>query len=356
MTEIEIFAKRLKQARILNKFSMDKLVESMGGRVSKQAISKYESAKMMPNSEVLVCLASALGVELDYFFRPFVLRVGEFKVSFRKKSNVGVKDENALTVQIQDQVERYLEIEEILSKSRVVDVPSFSAPLSSAKQMRELALELRHFWNLGYGALANVQDLVEDHGIIVASVAAPLEFDGVSGIIGERAMIIVLNSSQTHVERRRFTTMHELCHLLCNEYFSPGLSLAEVEKLCDEFANEMLLPSYVIERDFIAGAKVSMSELIRVQLEYGISIDAIMYKLRGLEFVNESRYKSFCIRKNTSPSLKREVQKSRYCENMSNKFETMVYAALAKDLITVSKAASLLNVSSSTVRKHLNAV
>ena len=40
MTELEIFAQRLRQARIQKKISMDKLVERIGGLVSKQAISK----------------------------------------------------------------------------------------------------------------------------------------------------------------------------------------------------------------------------------------------------------------------------------------------------------------------------
>ena len=67
----QIFAQRLKQARILQKMSMDQLVAKIGGLVTKQAISKYESAKMLPNDTVLVALATALDVDADYFFRPF---------------------------------------------------------------------------------------------------------------------------------------------------------------------------------------------------------------------------------------------------------------------------------------------
>ncbi len=43
-------------------------------------------------------------------------------------------------------------------------------------------------------------------------------------------------------------------------------------------------------------------------------------------------------------------------EWLSVKFETMVYAAVARDLISTSKAASLLHVSVTTVRKHLNVI
>ena len=111
---LKVFAQRLKQARILKTMSLDQLVVNIGGVITKQAISKYEAAKMMPNSTVLVALASALDVDADYFFRPFTFNVNELKVSFRKKSDTSVKDSNSLKVQIQDEVERYLEVEESL--------------------------------------------------------------------------------------------------------------------------------------------------------------------------------------------------------------------------------------------------
>lgn len=64
----ELFAKRLKNARLLSAMSQDNLVEAMGGIVSKNAISKYERGQMMPNSSVLIKLAKALDVKPDYFF------------------------------------------------------------------------------------------------------------------------------------------------------------------------------------------------------------------------------------------------------------------------------------------------
>ena len=71
VSDVQIFAQRLRQARILRKISMDQLVALIGGLVSKQSISKYESAKMLPNSSVLIALATALNVDVDYFFRSF---------------------------------------------------------------------------------------------------------------------------------------------------------------------------------------------------------------------------------------------------------------------------------------------
>ena len=351
---LNVFAQRLKQARILKKMSMDQLVANIGGIITKQAISKYEKAKMMPNSMVLAALATALDVDVDYFFRPFTFNVNELKMSFRKKSSTSVKDVNSLKVQIQDEVERYLEVEEILGKDKQSALQLECGYLSESSQMRKQANKLREEWQLGLDAIGNVQDILEAHGIKVICTEAPLEFDGVSGVINGKDYIVVLNKRQEHVERRRFTTMHELGHLLFDKHFSPTLTLREKEKLCDAFASEMLLPSIVLQGIFSPGDKISTSEVRQLQVVYGISFDAIMHKLYELDIINDSKYKAYCIRKNQNVALKRFVEDSCYNEAFSTKFETMVYAAAAKDLISTSKAASLLHSSVGTVRKHLN--
>jgi Zn-dependent peptidase ImmA (M78 family)/DNA-binding XRE family transcriptional regulator len=353
-SDVQIFAQRLKQARILKKLSMDQLVDRIGGIVSKQAISKYEAAKMSPNSTILVALSLALDVDVEYFFRPFNFDLNEFEVSFRKKANTTAKDVNALKVQIQDQVERYLEVEEILGDTAHEVLVSEGKVLSSPEEMCQLADELRGKWKLGMDAIANVQDVLEAHGIKVISTEAPDGFDGVSGVVNGKDYIVVLNNNRDHIERRRFTALHELGHLLYNNRFQADLTTRDKEKLCDAFASEMLLPSSVLHSSFKPGDKISSSELKQLQMMYGISINAIMHKLKELGLLSESKYKGFCIRKNQDAELKRYVETSRYAESMTNKFEAMVYSAAAKDLISTSKAASLLQTSVSTVRKHLN--
>ena len=352
----QIFAQRLKQARILQKMSMDQLVAKIGALVTKQAISKYESAKMMPNDIVLCSLASALDVDADYFFRPFTFDLDQFQVSFRKKSDTSVKDVNALKVRIQDEVERYLEIEAILGKDTPKLKPIDGEELSTAAQMREQALKIRQDWQLGLDAIGNVQDVLEAHGIKVICTDAPAGFEGVSGVVNEHHLILVLNRRQEHVERRRFTALHELGHLLFNHCFATSLTTREKENLCNAFASEMLLPSQNLKAIFSPGEKISTSELRQIQLVYGISVDAIMHKLNEIGIISDSKYKTYCIRKNRNEAMKKFVEESCYKEDLSTRFSMMVYAAAAKDLISTSKAASLLNTSIITVRNHLNVI
>lgn len=355
-SKMEMFAKRLKQARILRKISMDELVQLLNGAVSKQAISKYETGKMRPSSGVLISLAMALEVDVEYFYRPFSFDIDKFQISFRKKSDTNVKDINALKVKIQDDVERYLEVEEILQKETEPLPKSIGEPLVTPEQMRNLATQLRSEWELGNNAIANVQDVLESKGVKVINTEAPCGFDGVSGIVNGKHYIVILNKCQGHVERRRFTAMHELGHLLYNDRMSSELTLREKENLCNVFASEMLLPSAILQKQFGSGEKISTSELRMFQMAYGISIDAIMHKLLELNIISASKYKTFCIRKNQNNQLKKFVEATLYKENLSNKFETLVYSAAAKELISISKASALLHSSVNTVRKNLSLV
>lgn len=356
---LETFAKRLQQARLKAKLSMEKLSEKMNGIVTKQAISKYEKAKMMPNSTILIAMAEALDCDLDYFFRPFSFELDEFKVSFRKKSDTLVGDQKALEVQIQDEVERYLEIEEILGLEPSNELSSDlkpSEPLSTSSDMVEMAKKVRQHWQLGSAPIANTHELLEAHGIKVLLTEAPDNFWGVSGIVNDRTPVIVLNSNDRHIEHRRLTALHELCHLLYNQYFSDKLTKHQKEKLCNAFANEMLLPSETLISLFSGKNKIAFAELEALNINYGISIDAIVYKLKDLGVIGEKRYQGFCKHKNSRPEFKAYIETSRYNEEPTTRFKALVYSALAQQLLTTSKAASLLGVSINKVRNSATVI
>ena len=175
--DLMTFAKRLQQARLKARLSMEKLCEKMNGLVTKQAISKYEKAKMMPSSTILISLAEVLDCDIDYFFRPFTFELDQFKVSFRKKSDTTAGDQKALKVQIQDEVERYLEIEDVLQlkPTALLSEPLVpSQPLSSSSDMVEMAQKVRVAWQLGNAPILNAMELLEAHGVkgSMAGIAA----------------------------------------------------------------------------------------------------------------------------------------------------------------------------------------
>ena len=174
MEKKEIFAARLKNARVMKGYSMDELVAAMGNNISKMAISKYEKCQLSPNSTILISLANALGQPVDYFFRPFTLQIDSVK--FRKtKSNLAKKQEESIKENIADLVERYINIEEICDCAVKFCSP-FEKEISTREETLFNANELRDYWNLGQDGIVNVIELLEDHGVKVMEVDAPESF------------------------------------------------------------------------------------------------------------------------------------------------------------------------------------
>lgn len=349
MTQNEIFAQRLKNARVMKGYSMDELVSAMGNSLSKMTISKYEKCQLSPSSTVLISLSKALEQPVDYFFRPFTMQIESVK--FRKhKSKLAVKQEESIKQNISDMFERYITIEEICNASVKFDSP-FENPVSSVAQVKEAALKLRDFWNIGSDGIINVIDLLEEHGIKVIEIDAPDSFDGLSSMVNDVYPVIVLNRTFSS-ERKRFTALHELGHLILN--FDESVSEKEEEAFCNLFANEMLILESMFRR-IIGNSRreITYPELKAVQIHFGISCDALMYKAKTCGIISEQRFKTYCIQKNTVSQFKERVETSLYPDEKSYRFTRLVYSALSKELITTSKAAALLNQSIEQVREDL---
>ena len=109
----------------------------------------------------------------------------------------------------------------------------------------------------------------------------------------------------------------------------------------------MVLREFGLVRD-----KISLTELIEVQKKYGISISAIIYRLVDSNIFSENRQVEFYKKINCNPSLKREVNMERFqTPERSNRFEQLVYRALSQEIISISKASSLLNQSISSLKE-----
>ena len=155
-------------------------------------------------------------------------------------------------------------------------------------------------------------------------------------------------------ERKRFTALHELGHLLLN--FDSSINEKQIESYCNLFASEMLISKDVfIQKIGLNRRDISLQELQDIQEQFGISLISLLEKAKGLNIITESRFKTFCIKKN-QPKFKEIVEQSRYKQEQSNRFVRLVYRALASEIISISKAGVLLNTPINAVRNQLNLV
>ena len=341
----DIFAKRLKNARLMLGLSMGKLAEKTG--ISRQMISKYEKALSMPDSSVLIKLAQTLNQKVDYFFTPFKIELGP--IEFRKKSSLGKKKQDSIKEKIQLMMEHYLELEDILSINYEFENPLSRTSVINAEEVEEAAEELRAQWVLGNDPIYSVIALLEEHEVKIIEIDENIsDFDGLSSLIKDKYPVIVVNKNFP-IERKRFTLLHELAHLLLK--FPEN---SDKEKLCHRFAGAMLLPREEAKEQFGNFRRsLSVNELIAVQKHFGISTSALIYRLYHTRIINKQKQRQFFIRMNQNKNFKANLEEERYQgEEFSNRFEKLIYRALAQEQISISKAASMLGISVQQVRDN----
>lgn len=338
----DIFALKVKQGRILNGMSLQNLADFIG--VSKQMISKYENALAFPSSHILIELSKALKVKVDYFFTPASIELGE--INFRKKSQFSQKQENALKENIKNKVANYLEIENILKIDNTFSNPLKKKTVASIDKstIQSIVNDLRKEWEIGIDPIHNIIQLLEDKEIKVIEISEieSTKFDGLATIIDNKYPVIVINKN-FNIERKRFTLLHELGHLLLD---LPDCDNKTEEKICNIFAAEFLLPESILIKEF--GAKrteISTQELITIQRKYGISIQAIIYKLSEASIITQHSLESFFKKLNYDSHFKAQINLERFqTPEVSERFQQLVYRALSQELISSSKAATLLNI------------
>jgi len=341
----EIFAHRVKSARKMAGFSQQNLADKLNNIISKQAISKYEKGEMLPDSQVLLNLADVLNVKPDYFFRKPVVNLSE--IEFRKKSKLSIKEENSIKEKTIDFLERYLELENLLGIDEPFKIPVKNKIISSHEHIENVTVDLRNAWDLGLNPVPNVLEMLEDRGVKVFELNTSDNFDGFSSNV-KGIPVIVLNKKLDPI-RKRFTALHELGHLILK--FDENKEHHSREKLCHSFAGAFLIPKPIFFREFSEHrTSISLPELIAVKEYFGISVQALMMRAKVLNVISESRLTNFFIyvRKNR---LQNEETWGEYTgKEKSGRYHQLVFQAASEQIITISKAAELENITVSEFR------
>lgn len=157
---INEFGVRLYSARKMAGMSMAALAEKAGAIVSKQAISKYEKGQINPGNKVLIALSKALGVKVDYFFRPSKISIS--RLEFRKRSQLTKKVEEQIKYLSLDFLQKHLEIEDILNVQEPFVNPVSKPLVKNHGDIERAARERKDKWKLGNGPVPHLIELLEN--------------------------------------------------------------------------------------------------------------------------------------------------------------------------------------------------
>ena len=344
----DIFARRFKSARLKSGLSLQALADKIGESITKQAISKYEQDKAMPDSKKMIELAKALNVKLDYFFRPARVEIELSEPAYRKRSTMSKKRLYVINETVRDLIERYVETENLFNSSEPVKLPAQDVRnIFSFEDVEQLAENIRKLWNLGNDPIESMVDVLEDNNFKVALIEGDEKFDGLS-CWGNKKIPIIISKKNCSGDRQRSNLAHELGHLLMN--VSDGF---DEEKAAYRFSASFLVPRGVAYNELGEHRKkLNLPELHILKHKYGMSMQQWVYRAKDLGIISASHAKDWFIWFRQH-GAKIEPGKPVEEENPT-RMRKIVFQGLAENIISPPKAAELLNCSINEIKKSMS--
>ena len=278
---------RLRQVRLARGLTQDELVARMGGMITKAALSLYEKGNAQPRPGVLLQLARALSVtpaDLDSLSTFSV----EF-VAFRRKSGMSKSMEEAIQNRIAFDLDRRVRLQQLVHAGTREGFPFQAFPVSALTDAEDAALKVRDWMGLGRDAIGNVTETLESHGVHVFTVEASDQFDGISAVVKREDGKVLGTGIAVRAgvcgERQRFTEAHEAGHL----FIKIGTALNDpkmTERAAHRFAGAFLIPAETLRDEIGTQRKaLNLDELLTVKKRYGISIAALLMRMRDLNII-----------------------------------------------------------------------
>jgi len=324
---------RIKAARINSGLSQDDLGEMLG--ISKMAISKYENGVIIPKSGVLIALAKALGVNVEYFFRS--IRVKLSAPSYRCRKTLPKKEETRILAKTTEWLERYLTVEQITGVEKTLGLPKpEQCRVKTLNDIEKIALAVRRYWNLGLDPIENVMDVLEQHGVKVGEVEAPASFDALTVWYNGSCPVIIVNSTFPG-DRQRYNLAHELGHLVLNIE-----SDLDEELAAHRFAGAFLIPEEMAVLELGAQRNVlDFRELYVLKHKYGISMAAWIHRAADLGIITRAAANRHWIQLRTRGWHKREPEKQVPAESPTY-MKLLLFRAVSEHKISQSRFVELL--------------
>ena len=334
-----MLGERLRRFRLARGMSLGDLETAIDRSVSSQTLSKYERGKLQPTATTLNQIAAALGVKSAQLWGEPPCHV-EW-IAFRKRARLGKREQERIQSFVAEEFEKRVQLQEQICEGDTLELPLLSAAVHNLDDAEEAALGLRDTLNLGIDPIANLTGVLEDHYIHIIEVDASEAFDGISAIAqhadGNLLAAAIATRSGVPGDRQRLNITHELGHLVLDLHND-----VDPEKAAFRFGAAFLAPAEQLRRDVgEKRSRIQKNELFYLKKRYGMSIQAILFRLRDLGIITDPYYKKWCIQINKFGWKKREPIEMP--PEKPERFHQQVLRALSEEFISETEAEQLLN-------------
>ena len=334
-----MLGERLRRFRVARAMSLNDLEAALNGLVKSQTLSKYEHGKLQPTAATLNQIASVLGIKSAQLWGEPPCDV-EW-IAYRKYARLGKREQERIQAFVAEEMENRVWLQEQIQEQDIFEFPIFGATVKSLDDAEGAAVALRDALNLGISPIENLIRTLENHGIHIIEVDASETFDGISAVArdidGSLLAAAIVTRSCVPGDRQRLNIAHELGHLvlkLCEDI--------DVEKAAFRFGAAFLAPAEQLRRDVGEKRKrIQKNKLFDLKRCYGISIQAMLFRLKDLGVITDSYYRKWCVDINRFGWKKREPVK--ILPERPERFHQQILHAVSKGLITETEARQLFN-------------
>ena len=274
---------RFKQARELRALTQIEIATALG--VDQSLVSLIERGLSTPRPDYVSALALHLKLPSAFFHKPVLYQFPVGSLAYRKLARLS----RTLEIQCHQYADVLFELAESLLAR--VNAPALRLPRLSEDPVTAARITRAQ---LGLSPDQPIQHLllaVERAGVL--AIALPIAGDGLDGFStwagGSRLLPVLVLGGTVSWERRRFTTAHELGHLVLHQ--SPQGSVAQFEHEANEFAAELLLPSEAMCHQF--SGHIAMRDLAKLKQTWKVSFQTLVRRAFDLGLCTERQYRYF---------------------------------------------------------------
>lgn len=241
--------------------------------VTQAALSRYENDLRMPEPDVLVQLARALGVTVDLLERGGRMEGGlAVGAHMRRRATAKPTVWRQLEARLNMarlHASRLFEEVAMRTDRQVPTLDPFDVVPEDAARL------VRAEWRMPAGPVRSIVAWLESAGVLVLEqdFGVSARVDGLSQWVGGHPLILVNSNAPT--DRMRWTLAHELGHLVLHTDYGEQ----DVEAQANAFAGEFLMPATEIRSSL---RSLTVRRLIDLKQFWGVSMAALIERALAL--------------------------------------------------------------------------
>jgi len=361
-----VLSKRIIDAREAAGFTITKATRKLGFK-NYQTLSAIEKGARKINAHELIMIARLYGRSLDYFLESDI--APDPAPLWRKMAKTDV---NRVQRQFLSFLENYSNLEHLLGLKRQwkdiqknYDRDDFSD--NGFERADKLGADIHNFLDLGSRPSSNLLNVLENK-LRFKILHLPLG-DGVSGasVVDNTLGVGILINANDALWRRKFDLAHELFHVISWNVFSPeeignGTIKTRPEQYADIFASSLLLPeAHLLDslKETAANNEVRFIDIIELAKDFGVSTEAILWRLVNLEILKKSRVQKILDNPkfhDLDHSMRRKLYKGDRPSKFPSRFISLACRCLMEGKISRGTFAEYLEIDRAEIDDYLDEV